>query len=123
MSTRQDKHGQGQVLIQTETRKKVQRPPMYRVLLHNDDYTPREFVVLILQHVFQMSESDATSAMLYVHNHGVGVIGVYPFSVAETKVAEVMAAAEKAEFPLMCTMEPEGTKGDTGNDREDQPPS
>lgn len=91
---------------------------MYRVLLHNDDFTPREFVVLILEHVFHLGEAQATKLMLYVHNHGVGIVGIYPFSVAETKVAEVSAAAEKANFPLLVTLEPEsdGEDADEGSD-------
>ncbi|HVS65250.1 MAG TPA: ATP-dependent Clp protease adaptor ClpS [Thermoanaerobaculia bacterium] len=104
-----DRHGEGagKVLTRTQTRTALKRPRMYKVLLHNDDYTPREFVVLVLQHVFVMSEAEASRLMLHVHNHGVGVAGIYPFSVAETKVAEVGAAAEKAKFPLMATLEPE----------------
>jgi ATP-dependent Clp protease adaptor protein ClpS len=105
---------QGKVLTRTETRTKLSRPRLYRVLLHNDDYTPRDFVVLVLVHVFHMGEADATHLMLHVHNHGVGVIGLYPYSVAETKVAEALAISEKAKFPLLCTMEPadDGDEGD-----------
>ena len=123
MSQRNERQheNQGRVLTRTQTEKKVQRPPMYKVLLHNDDYTPREFVVFLLEHIFHMGEAEATSAMLHVHNNGVGVIGLYPYSIAETKVVEVMSAAEKSEYPLMCTMEPEGQKGDTG--REDDTPT
>ena len=109
---------QGKVLTRTKTKTKLKRPRMYKVLLHNDDYTPREFVVVVLQHVFHCSEAEATKVMLYVHNNGVGVVGIYPYSVAETKVAEVLAAAEKAKFPLICTMEPEsdGDEDDSGGD-------
>lgn len=105
---------QGKVLTRTETRTKLSRPRLYRVLLHNDDFTPRDFVVLVLQHVFHMGESTATQLMLHVHNHGVGVVGLFPYSVAETKVAEVSAIAEKAKFPLLCTMEP-AEDGDEGS--------
>ena len=91
--------------VVTETRKKLKQPPMYRVLLHNDDYTTREFVVLILQAVFHKSETEATQVMLHVHNNGVGTAGVYPFEVAETKVEKVTALARKYEFPLKCTLE------------------
>lgn len=108
---------QGKVLTRTETRTRLSRPKLYRVLLHNDDFTPRDFVVLVLQHVFHMGEADATHLMLHVHNHGVGVVGLYPYSVAETKVAEVVAVSEKAKFPLLCTMEPadDGEEGDQGS--------
>ena len=105
----------GSVVTKTQMRTRIKRPRMYRVLLHNDDFTPREFVVLILQHVFHMSEAEATKLMVYVHNNGVGVVGIYPYSVAETKVAEVLEAAEKSRFPLICSMEPE-SDGDEGTD-------
>jgi ATP-dependent Clp protease adaptor protein ClpS len=77
------------------------------VLLHNDDYTTREFVVMVLQEVFRKTEPDAVSIMLAVHNGGVGVAGVYSFQVAETKVDQVRHLAERHEFPLLCTFEPE----------------
>jgi ATP-dependent Clp protease adaptor protein ClpS len=107
---------QGKLITRTETRTRLKRPRMYKVLLHNDDFTPREFVVLVLQHVFHLSEAESSRLMLHVHNHGVGVVGVYPYSVAETKVAEVAAAAEKARFPLMASLEPE-SDGDEEGDR------
>ena len=97
----------GSVVTKTQMRTRIKRPRMYRVLLHNDDFTPREFVVLLLQHVFQMGEAESTRLMLHVHNNGVGVIGIYPFSVAETKVAEAAATSEKANYPLLVTLEPE----------------
>lgn len=93
--------------VATETRKRLKRPPMFKVLLHNDDYTTREFVVMILQAVFSKSETDATQIMLHVHQNGMGVAGVYPFEVAETKVERTIALARKYEFPLKCTLEPE----------------
>ncbi|REJ79614.1 MAG: ATP-dependent Clp protease adaptor ClpS [Acidobacteria bacterium] len=105
---------QGKVVTRVERKAALKTPPMYRVLLHNDDFTPREFVVLILQHVFHLSEARSTELMLYVHNNGVGVIGIYPFSVAETKVAEVAAASEKANFPLLVTLEPDSDPSDAG---------
>lgn len=112
---RQDE--QGKVLTRTETRAKLSRPRLYRILLHNDDFTPRDFVVLVLQHVFHMGEADATHLMLYVHKNGVGVVGLFPYSVAETKVAEVQAVSEKAKVPLLCTMEPadDGEDGGEGS--------
>jgi ATP-dependent Clp protease adaptor protein ClpS len=88
-------------------RPRTKKPPMYKVLLHNDDYTTREFVVLVLQDIFHLSESDATRIMMHVHNNGIGVAGVYTFEVAETKIEKTMALARKFEFPLQLTMEPE----------------
>ena len=111
-SKRPEEQGDLATRIKTRSERKLKRPRMYRVLLHNDDYTPREFVVLILETVFHLGEAEATRLMLYVHNHGVGVVGLYTYAVAETKVAEVAAAAEKANFPLMCTIEPD-EEGDT----------
>lgn len=89
----------------TKTRPKTKRPSLYRVLLLNDDYTPMEFVVLILQEVFNKSREDAMRIMLHVHNQGVGECGVYPFEVAETKVTRVMETARKNQHPLQCVME------------------
>jgi ATP-dependent Clp protease adaptor protein ClpS len=91
--------------VVTETEKKVKLPPMYRVLLHNDDYTTMEFVVQVLQTVFHKSPADATQIMLHIHRTGIGVAGVYTCEVAETKVAVVDAMARQHEFPLKCTME------------------
>ena len=91
--------------VVTETEKKVKLPPMYRVLLHNDDYTTMEFVVQVLQSVFHKSPADATQIMLHIHRNGMGVAGVYTYEVAETKVAVVEAMARQHEFPLKCTME------------------
>ena len=80
---------------------------MYRVLLPNDDYTPMEFVVFVLEQFFNKSREQATRIMLHVHQKGVGVCGVYTFEVAETKVAQVMDLARRNEHPLQCTMEKE----------------
>ena len=91
--------------VVTETEKKVKLPPMYRVLLHNDDYTTMEFVVQVLQSVFHKTPADATQIMLHIHRNGIGVAGVYTYEVAETKVAVVEAMARQHEFPLKCTME------------------
>ena len=91
--------------VVTETEKKLKPPPMYKVLLHNDDYTTMEFVVEILQAVFQRSHTEATQIMLHVHRTGIGVAGVYTYEVAETKVAIVDEMARRHEFPLKCTME------------------
>ena len=108
-----------QVLERTKTKKKLKQPPLYKVLFHNDDYTPMEFVVLLLMQIFTRSEVDATQIMLHVHNSGIGVAGLFPFSVAETKVSESMAAAEKAQYPLLVTMEP----ADDGEDRDSDRPT
>jgi len=89
----------------TKTRPKTKRPNLYRVLLLNDDYTPMEFVVLILQDVFNRSREDAMRIMLHVHQKGVGECGVYPYEVAETKVTRVMDIARKNQHPLQCVME------------------
>jgi ATP-dependent Clp protease adaptor protein ClpS len=89
----------------TKTRTKTQRPSLYRVLLLNDDYTPMEFVVLILQDVFNKSREDAMQIMLHVHQQGVGECGIYPYEVAETKVTRVMDSARKNQHPLQCVME------------------
>ncbi len=113
----EDERGPGSnVLTRTSTKKKLARPRLYKVLLHNDDFTPREFVVLVLQHVFHLTESDAARLMLYVHKNGVGVVGLYPYSVAETKVAEVGTLAQQAEVPLLCTIEPETDNGSSAGD-------
>nr|WP_290847123.1 ATP-dependent Clp protease adapter ClpS [Henriciella sp.] len=93
--------------VVTETRVKTKKPSMYRVLLLNDDYTPMEFVVFILEQFFNKSPEQATRIMLHVHQKGVGVCGVYTFEVAETKVAQVMDLARRNEHPLQCTMEKE----------------
>jgi len=89
----------------TKTRPKTKRPSLYRVLLLNDDYTPMEFVILVLQDVFNKSREDAMQIMLHVHQKGVGECGVYPYEVAETKVTRVMDTARKNQHPLQCVME------------------
>jgi ATP-dependent Clp protease adaptor protein ClpS len=91
--------------VVTETTREVKEPPVYKVLLHNDDYTTKEFVVLILQHVFCKEETEAVQIMLHVHRKGIGVAGIYPREVAETKVAVVTDMARQNEFPLKCSME------------------
>ncbi|MCL1908373.1 MAG: ATP-dependent Clp protease adaptor ClpS [Holophagaceae bacterium] len=86
---------------------RIQAPPLYRVILHNDNYTTRDFVVYILRDIFRKSEADAISIMLSVHQKGVGVAGIFSFQVAETKVEQVRQLAERHEFPLLCTFEPD----------------
>ncbi len=93
--------------IVTETRPKTKKPSLYKVLLLNDDYTPMEFVVYILESFFNKSQEDATCVMLHVHQKGVGLCGVYTFEVAETKVAQVMNFSQQNDHPLQCTMEQE----------------
>lgn len=89
----------------TETKKKLKKPPLYKVLLHNDDYTTKEFVVEVLQYVFYKEHTEAVQIMLHVHKKGIGVAGVYTYEVAETKVALVETLARQNEYPLKCTME------------------
>jgi ATP-dependent Clp protease adaptor protein ClpS len=91
--------------VATKTKPKVKRPNLYRVLLLNDDYTPMEFVVHVLQRFFQKGREDATRIMLDVHKHGIGECGIYTFEVAETKVTQVMDFARKHQHPLQCVME------------------
>jgi ATP-dependent Clp protease adaptor protein ClpS len=93
--------------VATKTRPKTKRPSLYKVLLLNDDYTPMEFVVLILERFFNKSRDDAVQIMLHVHRHGVGICGVFTFEVAETKVAQVIEFARRHQHPLQCTMEKE----------------
>ena len=98
---------EGKTGIVTKTRPKTKKPSLYKVLLLNDDYTPMEFVVLVLQDVFNKSREDAMRIMLHVHTKGVGECGIYPYEVAETKVAQVLDLARRNEHPLQCTMEKE----------------
>ena len=89
----------------TRTKPKTKKPSLYRVLLLNDDYTPMEFVVHVLERFFQKDRDQATRIMLHVHNHGVGECGVYTYEVAETKVTQVMDFARQNQHPLQCVME------------------
>ena len=91
--------------IATKTRIHSKRPSMYKVFLLNDDYTPMEFVVEILMRIFKKSSEDAARIMLHVHQNGLGICGVFTYEVAETKVAHVMDAAQRAQHPLQCRME------------------
>src|SRR5688572_28451445 len=111
--------GDTAVVTKKKTALKLKKPKLYNVLLHNDDYTTMEFVVMILQGIFGHSETEATAIMLHIHRHGVGVGGIYPFSVAEAKVVEVLHASEKAEYPLLCTMEPDDGDEDGGEDKDE----
>ena len=91
--------------VVTESETRLKKPPLYKVLIHNDDYTTMEFVVFVLQTVFQHEEVEAVQIMLAVHMQGVGVAGIYTYEIAETKVAQVEALARAREFPLLCTVE------------------
>lgn len=91
--------------VATRTRAKTKQPTPYRVLMLNDDYTPMEFVVLVLQRFFRMTIEEATQVMLHVHQKGVGVCGVFSYEVAETKVSQVMDFARQNQHPLQCTLE------------------
>jgi ATP-dependent Clp protease adaptor protein ClpS len=102
-----DNGSKGRTDVVTKTRPKTKKPSLYKVLILNDDYTPMEFVVLVLEHFFNKSREDATRIMLHVHQKGVGICGVYTFEVAETKVAQVMDFARQHQHPLQCTMEKE----------------
>jgi ATP-dependent Clp protease adaptor protein ClpS len=99
-----DEQGTG---VLTDTTQKVEKPPLYKVLLHNDDYTTMEFVVHVLQTIFHRSAVAAVRIMLAVHHQGVGVAGVYTYEIAETKVNQVAQLAKSHAFPLLCTMEEE----------------
>jgi ATP-dependent Clp protease adaptor protein ClpS len=102
-----DPNGQSESDVATETEKKLKQPQLYRVLLHNDDYTTMEFVVAVLIDIFHHKEEDAVRIMLHVHHQGVGVAGVFSFEIAETKVRQTTERARANEYPLRCTMEPD----------------
>jgi ATP-dependent Clp protease adaptor protein ClpS len=91
----------------TKSEEKVKKPPLYKVVLHNDDYTTMEFVVFVLVTVFHQSEDEAFRIMLKVHNEGVGIAGVYTYEIAETKAQKTVELARQHEYPLLCTVEEE----------------
>ncbi len=103
---RGDQGGPGTAVI-SKTKAQVKRPNLYRVLLLNDDYTPMEFVVHVLEKYFNKGREEATRIMLHVHHKGVGICGVYTYEVAETKVTQVMDFSRQHGHPLQCTMEKE----------------
>jgi ATP-dependent Clp protease adaptor protein ClpS len=103
-SRRGDESGPGTSVL-TRVKRQTKRPNLYRVLLLNDDYTPMEFVVLVLERFFGKTREDATRIMLHVHQHGVGECGVFTYEVAETKVTQVMDFSRKHQHPLQCVME------------------
>ena len=94
-----------QVGIATKTRTRPKKPSMFKVLMLNDDYTPMEFVVMVLKRFFNMDLEQATRVMLHVHQKGVGVCGIFPYEIAETKVNQVMDFARQNQHPLQCTLE------------------
>ena len=93
------------VVVRSKPKPKPKKPAMYKVLMLNDDYTPMEFVVMVLERYFNKSHQEATRIMLHVHQKGVGICGVYTYEVAETKVTQVMDAARQNQHPLQCTLE------------------
>jgi ATP-dependent Clp protease adaptor protein ClpS len=95
------------VVTETRVERRLKKPSLYKVLLHNDNYTTREFVVAVLREVFHRNENEAIRIMLHVHHTGIGVAGVYTFDVAQTKIRTVEALARQNEFPLRLSMEPE----------------
>ena len=99
--------GEGKTGLVTKTRPKTKRPSLYKVLLLNDDYTPMEFVVHVLERFFNKNRDEATKIMWHVHQKGVGICGVFTYEVAETKIAQVMDLARQNQHPLQCRMEKE----------------
>lgn len=95
----------GEVL--TESKSKLEKPRLFKVILHNDDFTTMEFVVFVLQYVFNREDIDAFTIMLKVHNEGIGIAGIYPFEIANMKAEKAMNLAKAREYPLLCTVEEE----------------
>jgi ATP-dependent Clp protease adaptor protein ClpS len=102
---RRNEPGSPGTAVITKTKPQTKRPSMYRVLILNDDYTPMEFVVHVLERFFSKDHEAATRIMLHVHHHGIGECGIYTYEVAETKVTQVMDFARKHQHPLQCVME------------------
>jgi ATP-dependent Clp protease adaptor protein ClpS len=102
-----DKETQGDTGVLEKTREKLEEPPLYKVMMFNDDYTPMEFVVHMLKSVFRKSDSDAVQIMLDIHHKGFAVVGLFSYEVAETKTHQVNETAQKHEFPLLTKFEPE----------------
>ncbi|QQS31941.1 MAG: ATP-dependent Clp protease adaptor ClpS [Acidobacteriota bacterium] len=98
---------EGGVGVLPEKKTRLEKPKLYKVLLHNDDFTTMDFVVFILQHVFKRSEAEAVTIMLSVHNSGIGVAGVYPYEIASEKSQKTINLARAREYPLLCTVEEE----------------
>ncbi len=100
-----DIEGGGEILVENKT--KLEKPKLFKVILHNDDFTTMDFVVFVLQYVFNRSESEAFSVMLRVHREGIGVAGIYPYEIANMKSEKVTNLARAREYPLLCTVEEE----------------
>lgn len=100
-----DIDGGGEVMTESEIR--LEKPKLYKVLLHNDDFTTMEFVIFVLQYVFNREDAEAFTIMLKVHNEGVGVAGIYPYEIANVKCNKAMNLAKSREYPLLCTVEEE----------------
>ena len=108
MTTQPPKGGEGTTSgVIVKSQPKTKRPSMYKVLMLNDDYTPMEFVVLLLERFFSKDRDEATHIMMHVHQRGVGICGVYTYEVAETKVQQVVDFARQHQHPLQCTLEKE----------------
>ena len=97
----------GSVGVLPERKTKLEKPKLYKVLLHNDDFTTMDFVVFILQYVFNRTDAEAIVIMLKVHNEGLGIAGTYPYEIAEMKANKAMNLAKAREYPLLCTVEEE----------------
>jgi len=93
--------------VLTESETKLEKPKLFKVVLHNDDFTTMEFVVFVLQYVFNKPDAEAFTIMLKVHNEGLGIAGIYPFEIASMKSEKAMNLARSREFPLLCTVEEE----------------
>lgn len=102
-----DYQSQREEAVLTQSKRKLKKPPLYKVLLHNDNYTTMEFVVFVLMRIFNHPEAEAFRIMLQVHTQGVGVAGIYTREIAETRIAKVTTLAREYEYPLLCTMEEE----------------
>ena len=100
-----DIDGGGEVM--TESDIKLERPKLFKVILHNDDFTTMDFVVFVLQYVFKRDESESITIMLKVHNEGLGIAGIYPYEIASMKAQKAMNLAKAREFPLLCTVKEE----------------
>ena len=107
MTDKRDQQPGPSTSVVTRTRPKTKKPSLWKVLLLNDDYTPMEFVVYVLERFFNKNQEDATRIMLHVHQRGIGVCGIFPYEVAETKVTQVIDFSRQNEHPLQCTMEKE----------------
>ncbi len=105
MTQRRPEEQEGDVA--TESRDEAKRPPLYKVLLHNDDYTTQEFVVFILENIFRHPHETAFQIMMHVHQRGIGIAGLFPFETAEAKISQVHSLAREYEYPLKCSLEPE----------------